>query len=95
MTANRSVTDIAAAVGTSPFHLCRIFRAHTGRTMHEYRTELRLRMALEHLASSAGMNLSQVAHELGFASHAHFVRVCQAHFGMPPGALRKRLAAFA
>jgi AraC-like DNA-binding protein len=89
---NRSAADLAHAVGTSVFHLCRIFRALTGRTMHEYRTDLRVRLALE-LLFGAGTrdSLSQVAYQLGFASHAHFVRLCRRHLGAPPSAVRKDL----
>ncbi len=91
---NRSAADLAHTVGTSVFHLCRIFRAHTGCTMHEYRTGLRVRLALELLAEGAGLiSLSQVAFQLGFASHAHFVRLCRQHLGAPPGTVRTRLRA--
>ena len=90
--ANRSAAELAHAVGTSVFHLCRIFRAHTGRTMHEYRTELRVRLALELLAEgTAPPSLSEVAFQLGFASHAHFVRLCRRHLGAPPGTVREWL----
>jgi AraC-like DNA-binding protein len=94
MTVNRSASDIADAVGTSTFHLCRVFRAHTGRTMHAYRTELRLRMALELLADSrGGWTLSDLAYRLGFSSHSHFVGICRRHLGAAPGELRNQLRA--
>lgn len=95
LTSNRSASDVAAAIGASTFHLCRVFRAHTGRTMHEYRTELRLRTALEHLADAGAGTLSELAHRLGFSSHAHFVRICRRHLGAAPGALRSTLRATA
>jgi AraC-like DNA-binding protein len=92
---NASVHDVARAVGTSPFHLCRVFRAQTGMTMHAYRRELRLRLALERLGGESGgaRSLSAVARDLGFASHAHFVRETRRGFGVPPSALRTALAA--
>jgi AraC-like DNA-binding protein len=94
MTVNRSVSDVAEAVGTSAFHLFRVFRAHTGRTMHEYRTELRLRAALELLGEAGGgVTLSEMAHRLGFSSHAHFVRICRRHLGAAPGEIRGQLRA--
>jgi AraC-like DNA-binding protein len=90
---NRSVQDIASAVGTSPFHLCRVFRAHTGRTMHEYRAELRVRLALEMLeASGRNTSLSRVAHDAGFSSHSHFVLAANRYGGATPSALRRSLA---
>jgi len=92
VTLNRSAADVARSVGTSVFHLCRIFRAHTGLTMHHYRTELRVRLALELLdRGGARTSLSNVAHQLGFASHSHFVRLCRQQLGAPPGAVREQL----
>jgi AraC-like DNA-binding protein len=86
---NNSVSDIARAVGTSPYHLCRVFAAGTGRTLHQHRTELRVRLALERLEDhAAGNNLSAVAHDLGFSSHSHFVRVMRRSLGMTPGGVR-------
>ncbi|MEO7965333.1 MAG: AraC family transcriptional regulator [Gemmatimonadaceae bacterium] len=92
-TENRSVRDIAQTVGCSVFHLCRIFREFTGRSMHEYRTDLRLRLLLERLEDERKGSLSEIAHSLGFASHAHLVRECRRHLGAPPGALRHALLA--
>jgi AraC-like DNA-binding protein len=92
VTVNRSVDDLARTVGTSVFHLCRIFRTYTGRTMHEYRSELRVRLALELLSGARTRgSLSNVAHHLGFASHSHFVRLCQRKFGVPPKVVREQL----
>ena len=89
---NRSVNEIARAVGTSPYHLCRVFRAHTGQTLHRYRMTLRLRLALEQLESArATRNLSAIAHDLGFSSHSHFVRAMRRQTGRSPSALRTEL----
>lgn len=85
---NRSVHEIASSLGTSPFHLCRIFRACTGRTLNAYRSELRVRLALEMLEAPAVGALSRVAHTLGFASHSHFVQTMRRHWGTTPGAAR-------
>lgn len=89
--ANISVRDVARAVGTSPFHLCRLFRAQTGKTMRAYRNELRCRLALEDFAMGAS-TISAIAHRLGFASHAHLVRVTHELFGCTPSTLRRSLA---
>ena len=89
VSSNVSIADIAAAVGTSPYHLCRVFRACTGRTLHHHRTELRIRLALERLeAPASSHNLSAIAHDLGFSSHSHFVRAMRRHAGAPPSAVR-------
>jgi AraC family transcriptional regulator len=89
-TENRSVHELAAVVGASPFHLCRVFRAVTGRTMHEHRSELRVRMALELLEGRArnSSTLAAVAHAVGFSSHAHLVTAMRRHVGTTPSAAR-------
>jgi AraC-like DNA-binding protein len=84
----RSVRDLARALGTSPFHLCRVFREQTGQTMHAYRVGIRLRRAIDELYSGG---LSAVAHAAGFASHAHLVAICRRELGMTPTELRARL----
>jgi AraC family transcriptional regulator len=85
-----SVTLLARHLGVSPYHGCRVFRAQTGNTLHRYRLELRMRVALERL-SEPGMGLSQVAHELGFVSHSHFTAVMREHLGATPSAVRGTL----
>ena len=91
-TEKRSVSELAGALGTSPFHLCRVFRDQVGLTMHAYRVGLRVRAAIGALATpSRARTLSQVAHAAGFASHAHFVRICRRELGVTPAVLRERL----
>jgi AraC family transcriptional regulator len=80
--------EIARALHTSPFHLARVFRAETGFALHEYRSQLRLRAALDRV--DAGVELLTVAHELGYSSHSHFTRFFTRAFGIPPSRLRAR-----
>jgi AraC-like DNA-binding protein len=47
---NVSLAEIAREVGCSVFHLARVFKARTGFSLHAYRTQLRLRTALERVA---------------------------------------------
>ena len=89
--ANQSVSALAAALGTSPFHLCRVFKAIVGITMNEYRNELRIRAALARLEGGGHASLSSVAHDLGYSSHSHFVRAARARLGLTPGAVRSLL----
>ena len=87
-----SVSSLASRLGTSPFHLCRVFRAVVGMTLHEYRLELRLRMLLERL-SEPQARLSRIAMELGFSSHSHLTATLRRRAGVTPSALRRALAA--
>ena len=53
----------------SPFHLTRVFRERTGRTLTEYLHDLRLRAAVERLGEDS---LSRIAADLGYCSASHF-----------------------
>lgn len=86
---NVGLAELGRAVGASPFHLARIFRASTGQSIHGYREQIRLRHALESLTDvRPEPNLSRLATDLGFASHAHFDTRFRRTFGHAPGAVR-------
>jgi AraC family transcriptional regulator len=82
---NLGVADVARRLGVSVFHLCRVFRAHTGMTLHEYRRDMRLRAALGLVAGRRGQ-LSSLALQVGFCSHAHFTVSFRRAFGVSPAA---------
>ena len=84
---HETLADVAAAAGASPFHVCRVFRRITGRTVHAYRTELRLRWSLEPIAD--GVDILAVALAAGFAHHSHLTSTFRRTFGMPPSAFRR------
>lgn len=81
-----SLPDVARAVGASPFHLARVFRAHTGFSLHGYRTRMRLIHALDRLAD-ARRDLTGLALDLGFSSQSHFTDAFRSVYGVPPGAV--------
>lgn len=83
-----ALATLAAEVHSSPFHLSRVFRAHTGMSVHRYLTDLRLRASLDRLGDASG-RLTELALELGFASHSHFSERFRATFGIPPAASRQ------
>jgi AraC-like DNA-binding protein len=83
-----SLTQLGKQLGVSPFHLARTFRAQTGFSLHQYRTQLRLRRALVELDRD-GRDLTRLAFDLGFASHSHFTDTFRRQFGVPPSAVRR------
>jgi AraC-like DNA-binding protein len=85
-----TVTCVARAIECSVFHLCRSFRRATGRTLHGYREEMRLRLALERLGQGE-RDLTRLALETGYSSHSHFTAAFHRSFGMPPSTVRKLL----
>jgi AraC-like DNA-binding protein len=89
--AGRSLPDLAAAVGTSPHHLSRIFGAATGTSIARHRMRLRARTALERLAAGHD-DLARLAAEVGFSDQSHLCRVVRSEAGRTPAALRAALA---
>ena len=74
------------------FHLAHRFRARTGLSLHAYRTHLRLREALRRIAEPE-TSLTDLALDLGFASHSHFTDSFRRTFGRPPSAVRAAVRA--
>jgi AraC-like DNA-binding protein len=85
---NWSLGDLARDVGSSPYHLLRQFRAETGSTIHQYRTQLRLAAAARMILEGCD-DLTALALDLGFSSHSHFSDAFRRRFGMAPSALRR------
>jgi AraC-like DNA-binding protein len=82
-----SLDDLAVRSGCSSFHLCRTFRAVEGTTLTAYRSQLRLRAAVDRLLSAPAGGLIQVALDLGFSSHSHFTEAFRRTFGLTPSKL--------
>ncbi|MBC9712050.1 helix-turn-helix transcriptional regulator [Streptomyces sp. TRM66268-LWL] len=87
---NGSLDALAARVGASPHHLSRVFRRVTGRTLTEYRNELRIRAVLQDIEDGRG-GLRALAAAYEFADQAHLTRVMRRHTGEPPSAVRELL----
>lgn len=92
-----SLDDIADDLGLSVFHMCRQFRKVTGTTIHQYRTQLRLRRGLE-LVADHEADLTRIALRLGFSSHSHFTATFRRTFHLTPTDVRvgsvRRIAEF-
>ena len=82
-----SVVALAKALHVSAFHLCRVFRANVGMSLHEYVVQLRLRQALD-LVLESSIDLTQIAYSAGFSSSAHFSSSFRNTFGISPSAAR-------
>jgi AraC family transcriptional regulator len=84
-----TLAALGRATGSSVFHLCRVFRARTGMTIHAYRNQLRLRTALER-AADPSVDLSGLALDLGFSTHSHFTHAFRQLYGLTPSDLRRQ-----
>lgn len=82
-----SLRELSQRAGYSLFHACRVFRATTGQTLHQFRRELRLRHALARIVGG-DESLVEVAARTGFASQSHLTNLFRARFGITPARAR-------
>ena len=78
-----TVSGIAQAVGMSPYHFTRLFKASTGRTPYQYVVDARVKKAKE-LLTTGKFTISEVAYHVGFADQGHLTRHFKRVFGLPP-----------
>jgi AraC-like DNA-binding protein len=78
-----TLSEIAQAAHASPFHLARAFRANVGATMYQTQLQLRILEAINCIEDGTE-NLSSLAHQLGFSSHAHFTKVFRQFTAVAP-----------
>ena len=83
-----SLADLARKLHCSAAHLSRMFHAATGFRLCEYRQELRLRKGL-FLLEESGLEIGDVAVQVGFASHSHFTSAFHRRFGINPSEFLK------
>ena len=79
--------EVARMVNVHPVSLARRFRQQFGMTVGEYVRQLRIACARERIA--AGVPLSIVAAEVGFADQSHFTRTFTRALGITPAAYRR------
>ena len=82
-----TLAAIARATGVSVFHLSRIFRKVTGRTLATHHLHLRLLASLTPLVES-GTTIGEIARSHGFAGHSHYTSVFRRAFGVSPSTYR-------
>lgn len=84
--------EIAAAAHFSPAAFSRFFRARTGKTFHDFVTELRIGRACR-LLGAHEMNVTEVALACGFASIASFNRAFRRAKKLNPTEYRRKVEA--
>jgi AraC-like DNA-binding protein len=83
-----TLSILADRVGSSPFHLTRMFREKVGLPLHRYLLHTRLAKAVE-LLLETDQDLTTIAFTLGFSSHSHFTAVFGRLVGLPPHEFRR------
>lgn len=83
-----TLDDVARHVDLSVYHLCRVFKQHTGFSMHQYLSHFRLRTAIEKIYDSR-RTMTDIALDYCYSSHSHFTNSFRRMFGVSPSQLRK------
>lgn len=83
ITEDLSLKALARQACISPIHFHNCFRAFTGRTVHEYVEEQRIKKA-KVLLLSADMTLADIAYQTGFSSQSYFSYAFRRKTGMTP-----------
>jgi AraC-like DNA-binding protein/ligand-binding sensor protein len=89
-----SLGQVAAAVHTSIFYFCKLFRKATGTTFTEFVSRTRIEKA-KNLLLNPNLRISEIAYEVGFQSLTHFNRVFKNLVGESPTEYRGHLPAAA
>lgn len=83
-----SLGDLAAEAGLSPHHFGKAFKASLGQSPWRYVNERRILRAKEMLREG-DRSITEIAHDLGFASHSHFTDVFHKITGTTPSRFRR------
>jgi len=87
---NFTLEQLADTVNMSPRNLTRVFKKHTGKTIQEYKTEIRLEQS-KLLLQNNQLTIEEIAQRCGFENARQFRRVWKAFFGSSPNKYRQAL----
>lgn len=82
LTEELAMEELSERFFISKYHMMRLFKKETGRTVYEYITERRLVLAKELLRR--GMPATEVCFQSGFGSYSSFTRAYGKRFGTTP-----------
>ena len=80
--------EIAKKFGYHPYHLSRIIKQETGKTLHQYIIYYRLSIAKNFLLTT-NFDLEEIAWQSGFGSSAYFVKMFRESQGITPNKYRQ------
>ena len=85
------LNTLAGEVKFSPVYFHKLFKASTGKTLHEYVEQQRIKKSAD-LLLSTDMTLAQIAYECGFSSQSYFSFAFKRNMGITPRAYAKYAA---
>lgn len=86
---NLSREEMCELCGVSESTLRRLFRQHTGKTIHDFVKETRMSYAARRLVTT-NEAISTIGYELGYESSSYFTKTFRETFGISPQMYRKQ-----
>ena len=86
--AELSNLTIAKRFNYHPYHLSRLMKAHTKKTLHNYLIDYRIHMAKNFLTTTT-LNVTTIAEKTGFPSYTYFIKTFREKTGVSPLQYRK------
>jgi len=76
-------STVASYFGYHPYHLSRMIKQETGKTLHQYITYYRIQVAKNYLITT-NYDMEQIAWLSGFCSSAYFIKTFREQTGITP-----------
>ena len=80
---------IAAHFHYHPYYISNLMKKHTGKTLHQYLLNYRIRYA-KNLLITTDTDIGTIAWKCGFNTSAYFIKIFKSHTGLTPGEYRKK-----
>lgn len=90
LSADLRLETLCERAGFTPIYFHKLFKASTGKKLHEYVEEQRIKKAVDLLVST-DMSLAQIAYECGFSSQSYFSYAFKRSKGISPRAYAKEV----
>ena len=90
LTSDLSLNTVASYASLSPIHFHNCFKAATGKTLHEYVEEQRIKKSAELLVST-DLTLTEISYECGFSSQSYFSYAFKRKMKMTPREYSKEI----
>lgn len=90
LTSNLSLNAVASYASLSPIHFHNCFKAATGKTLHEYVEEQRIKKSAGLLVST-DLTLTEISYECGFSSQSYFSYAFKRKMKMTPREYAKEI----
>ena len=84
-----SIHSIAKRMYLTPNYLSQLFKNETGKTIHQYITEVRIDQAKQYLKDST-IKLNQISKSVGYGDAKYFAKVFEKAAGMKPKEFREK-----